>query len=404
MHEFPIYFTAMSFLWVFTHLNYKFKAGGNLKKAICLLCALSLLFGIIGCKKEQVIVVGVNLELTGRQAQYGNACLRGIQLAEEEINKNGGIGGKKIKLTVLDNRSTNSEAALIGQRLEHLEKAVAMLGPSMSGGVKATLGSGVKIPLITPTATADDLRRSGATNVYRLCFTDSEQGKAMGQYANELGFEKVGLLLNLASDYSINSGKNFAESFKKGGGTIVATEYYKAGDMDYNAVLTKMQRLNLDAIYFPGYYTEGGLIIKQARQLGMDCAFLSGDAFDSPELGDIAGDRENLTGVYFTNHYYPNDTTLLDFQEKYFKTYNEYPTAYACLGYDSAKILFEALKNCKGDYSKIFESLDNIKDYQGVTGTFTIKKNRDAKKEVLLNKIINGERTGQRLGEGKGNP
>lgn len=352
------------------------------------------------CKQQQdVIVVGVNLELTGRQAQYGTACYRGIQLAEQEINQKGGIDGKKVKLVALDNRSTNSEAALVGQRLEHYEKAVAILGPSMSGGVKSTLGSGVSIPLITPTATADDLRRSGATNVYRLCFTDSQQGYAMGLYANELKFKRVAMLLNLASDYSINSGNNFKKSFSKGDGKIVVTEYYKAGDTDYNAILTKLRKLDVDAVFFPGYYTEGGLIIKQARQLGMDCAFLSGDAFDSPELGDIAGDREKLTGVYFTNHYFPNDHTLIQFQNRYYEAYNEMPTAYACLGYDSAKILFYAIDQCDGDMNQLFDKLDQVKNYQGVTGTFTMKENRDAKKEVLLNIIQNGKRTGKRLGE-----
>lgn len=375
------------------------------RKLSVLLCSLLLL--LPGCKKEQkeTIEIGVNLEITGRQAQYGTACLRGIELAVEKQNQIGGIDGKQVHLNILDNRSTNSEAALVGQRLEHLNKSVAMLGPSMSGGVKATLGSGVTIPLLTPTATADDLRRSGATNVYRLCFTDSEQGQAMGAYAKELGFKRVGMLLNLASDYSINSGHNFQESFESQGGKIIVTEYYKAGDTDYNAILTKMRKHNLDAIYFPGYYTEGGLIIKQARQQGMDCAFLSGDAFDSPELGDIAGDRENLTGVYFTNHYYPNEENLLNFQQEYFEKFKEYPTAYACLGYDSAQILMYALQKCEGDYSKeaIFCELDKLENYKGITGTFTIKENRDAKKEVLLNKIIDGQRSGQRLKETKEN-
>ncbi|MGL5973134.1 MAG: ABC transporter substrate-binding protein [Oscillospiraceae bacterium] len=368
-----------------------------MKKIISLLAIFVIISSnLTGCVSnfDNTVKIGVNLELTGGLSQYGNASLNGIKLATEEINSQGGINGKKIKLKILDNRSITNEAALSSQRLQHLDNVVAIIGPSTSGGVKASLGSGVDIPIITPTATADDLRISGNTNVYRLCFTDTVQGSKMGEFSTNLGFKNVGLLLNLASDYSINSGENFKNSLEKNGGQVTTIEYYKAGDTDFNAVLTKMKSKNLDAIYFPGYYTDGGLIIKQARQLGITSAFLSGDAFDSPELEEIAGGK-NISDIYFTNHYYPDKGSVVGFREQYFKAFNQYPTSYSCLAYDSAKILYKALSECNDkNFSDIFSKLDEIDDYYGVTGKFSINENRDAEKDVLLNKIENGKRYG----------
>lgn len=347
------------------------------------------------------ITIGVNLELTGALAQYGNASLKGILLATEELNANGGINGKKIVLKVLDNRSNTTEAALSAHRLQHLYKVKAIIGPSTSGGVKASLGSGITIPIITPTATANDLRISGADNVYRMCFTDKVQGEKMGEFATKLNFKKVGMILNLSSDYSINSGENFKNSLEKNGGKIVMTEYYKSGDNDFNALLTKIKNIDLDAIYFPGYYTEGGLIIKQARQLGINCAFLSGDAFDSPELEQIAGGGNNISNIYFTNHYYPDKGKIVGFSKQYYKSFKEYPTSYSSLSYDSANILFTALKKCDDNFNDIFLQLDNIENFNGITGTFSINKNRDADKKVLLNKIENSKRYGVYFDEDK---
>jgi len=356
---------------------------------------LPTIFIISGCSNNfnNSLTIGVNLELTGVLAQYGGASLNGIVLATEEVNAQGGINGKKIVLKVLDNRSSTTEAALSAHRLQHLYKVDAIIGPSTSGGVKASLGSGITIPVITPTATANDLRISGSKNVYRMCFTDNIQGEKMGEFASKLGFKNVGMILNLSSDYSINSGENFKNSIESHGGKIITTEYYKSGDNDFNALLTKIKGINLDAIYFPGYYTEGGLIIKQARQLGINSAFLSGDAFDSPELEHIIG-KNGATDIYFTNHYYPDKGKIVGFSEQYYKSFNEYPTSYSSLSYDSANILYLALKNCNGDYSDLVNQLDNIRDFQGITGTFSINENRDADKEVLLNQIKDGKRYG----------
>ena len=363
-------------------------------KAVCLVSIICISL-TTGCRKnESGINIGVNLELTGNLAQYGDASLKGIELATEQINGQGGINGEKINLKVLDNRSAGSEAGLSAQRLQYYDDVVAMIGPSMSGGVKSVLGSEVNIPMITPTATADDIRASGNDNVYRMCFTDTQQGEAMGEYASLLGFKKVAFLLNVSSDYSVNSGENFAKTFEASGGEIVMTEYYKDGDIDFNAVLTKIKKENVDAIYFPGFYLEGGLAIKQARQLGMDVAFLSGDAFDAEELEFIAGGKNNLTNIYFTNHYYPDDNRMIEFSEIYKERYGETPSAYSSLAYDSAMVLYEAISNCSGDLSVLRNELDEIENYQGVTGMFSMGENRDVEKDVKLNKIQNGNRSG----------
>lgn len=120
--------------------------------------------------------------------------------------------------------------------------------------------------------------------------------------------------MDSSSDYGKGLAENFVKTFTESGGNIVAQEAYVAGDTDFNAILTKIKALNSDVIYIPGYYNEAGLIIKQARNLGLNQPILGADGFDSPTLVDLAG-ASALNDVYFTNHYssLDEDPMVLEF-------------------------------------------------------------------------------------------
>src|SRR5690606_13982711 len=151
------------------------------------------------------------------------------------------------------------------------------------------------------------------------------QGTAMASYVlNKLSAKKVAIIMDSSSDYGKGLAKNFREKFEAGGGTIVAEEAYVAGDTDFNGILTKIKGQDFDVIFIPGYYDEAGLIIKQARNLGIDVPILGADGFDSPKLLELAG-AAALNNVYYSNHYssLDEDPKVAKFIENFKAKYNK---------------------------------------------------------------------------------
>lgn len=366
-----------------------------MRRIFILLLVIAMLFTACA-QSEDTLRLGVNLELTGRLAWYGDATLKGIKLAVEEVNAAGGVRGKRIELVVLDNRSENAEAALAAIRLAGRENVKAIIGPSTSGGVKASLAANCGVPILVPSATADDLApKGGADNeMFRICYTDTMQGKAIARFAAEKGIRTAAILTETSSDYSRGMSQVFAETFKALGGTVTAQEYYASGETDFCTVLSKLKQQPFDALFLPGYYTEAALIIRQMHELGKEAALLSGDAFDVPALDELVQSREYLSNIYFTDHYAPAGKEHSSFARSYHKAYGEQAPAYAALGYDCVKLFALAVQKTEGAASaEIAQQLAYTTDYSGVTGVITIDENHNALKAVHIIELHNGKRS-----------
>ena len=219
--------------------------------------------------------VGFNFEKTGEVAAYGSAEQKGAQLAVDEINAKGGADGKKIVVTDKDNKSETAEAATVTTNLVTQSKVNALVGPATSGATAAAVANAGKagVPLVTPSATQDDLTK-GQDYLFRATFIDSFQGKIIAKYTTDnLKAKKVVLYYDNSSDYA----KGIAEAFKKSyKGEIVATETFQSKDTDFQAALTKIKDKDFDAIVLPGYYTETGKIVNQARGMGIKQPIIGG--------------------------------------------------------------------------------------------------------------------------------
>lgn len=380
-----------------------------MKKALYLLLALVLTVNLFaGCSaknsasKSDKIKVGLDYELSGSVATYGQSLTDGIKLAVAEINSKGGVLGKQIELVETDNKSDNTEAANVATKLATRDKVVAILGPATSGNTKAAIPVAMqnKIPLISASATADDVTvdKNGKVKdyIFKTCFSDSFQGVMMAQYSyNELKTKNAAVLSDTTSDYSKGLSKNFKATFTKLGGKIVTEQAYQAGDTDFKAVLTNIKSSNPDVLYVPGYYEEVGLIIKQARDLGLNVPIVGGDGYDSPKLTDIAG-KDALNNVYFSNHYSSKDTTpeVVKFKAAFKAKYGKDPDAFNALGYDLAYFLADAIKRAgSADPEKIKDALASTKDFQAVTGKLSIDKNHNPVKAITVLEMKNGEQT-----------
>lgn len=348
------------------------------------------------------IKVGLNYELSGAVATYGQGLVEGIEMAFEEINKNGGVLGKQIEAVKADNKSDATEAANVSSKLATRDKVVLLLGPATSGNTKGASPAATqnKVPLVSASATADDVTvdKNGKVRdyIFKTCFSDSFQGVIMANFAFEdLSTKNAAMLVDSTSDYSKGLAKNFKAQFEKLGGKVALEEGYKAKDTDFNAVLTNIKNANPDVIYVPGYYEEVGLIAKQARQQGLNVPILGGDGFDSPKLVEIAG-KDALNKVYYTNHYSSKDDSeeVVKFVNAFKAKYNKEPDAFNALGYDLGYFAADAIKRAgKADSEAIKEALAATKDFNAITGKFSMDETHNPVKAITVLEVKDGEFT-----------
>ncbi len=348
-----------------------------------------------GEKKADTIKVGANLEMTGGSASYGISSKNAIELAFKEINEKGGINGKQLELVVADNKSEAAEATNAIQKLVSQDNVVAVIGPNLSSSVIAAsaINNSAKVLDIAPMATNPYVtvdQASGKTKDfnYRTCFIDPFQGTVMAKFATaELGVGNAAILIDNSSDYAKGLAQFFKENFVKEGGAVTAEESYLQKDTDFKATLTKIKATNPDFLYVPGYYQEVGLIVKQARELGMNMPIAGGDGWDSAKMPEIAG-AAALNNTYFSSLYSPEDSSDINknFVAAYEKAYGQKPDVFAALSYDSALLVAEAIKNAGStEPAKISEAMAKINGFSGVSGSVTFDdKHNPVKSAVIL--------------------
>lgn len=365
-------------------------------------CAKSTATGSNGNGGAETIKIGLNYELSGGVATYGQSIVQGIELAFEEINKDGGVLNKKIEAVKIDNKSDSQEAANVSTKLATKEKVALMLGPATSGNVKAATppATQYKVPLISASATADDVTVDKNSKVrdyiFKTCFSDSFQGVIMANFAyNDLSAKNAAILQDASSDYSKGLTKSFKEKYAALGGKVVDEEAYKSKDTDFKAVLTKIKAANPSVLFIPGYYEEVGLIVKQAKELGLNVPVIGGDGYDSPKLVELAG-KDALDQVYYTNHYSSLDTTaeVVKFKDAFKTKYSKEADAFNALGYDLAYFAADAIKRAgKVDPEAIKKALEETKDFNAVTGKFSIDKTHNPVKSITVLEWKKGELT-----------
>lgn len=356
-----------------------------------LLAALSLLVFAGGCGKSgpsNTIKVGEYASLHGTEAAFGQSSHKGTALAVEQINAAGGVLGKKIDLITEDNESKAGESATIVKKLITRDHVVAVLGEVASGRSleAAPICQENKIPMISPSSTNPKVTQTG-DYIFRVCFTDPFQGKLLAEFAKKtLKAKRIAMLNDVAAPYSVGLAQYFKEPFVADGGEIVAEQKYSGGDKDFKAQLTAIKADNPDAIFVPGYYTEVGLIVLQARQLGITVPIFGGDGWEAPQLAETAGSA--LDGTYYSTHYSPEDTSPLvqNFVKAFRERYNgETPDAMAALGYDSAMVLADAIKRAgTTDSAKLRDAIAATKDLPCVTGKLTLDADRDPTKSAVI--------------------
>jgi branched-chain amino acid transport system substrate-binding protein len=335
--------------------------------------------------------VGAFLSLSGEDTAFGTDTKEGIELAVDEVNKAGGARGKPIKVLYEDDKSQPAEANNKVLQLIDRDKVVAILGEVASSRTRAggIVANRKHVPLITPSSTHPDITKIGPF-VFRVCFTDDEQGQLGAKFAvNKLGKKKVAVLFASDDLYSSGLANEFKTELKKLGGEVVVEKGFLKKETNFTTYLNEIKAAKPDIVYAPIYYNAMTLIARQAKAADIKGdMFLGGDGWDASELLRDAGDE--LEGAFFTNHYAPDmpGENAKAFLAKYKGRYSRDPTSLAAMGYDAARLLADAIGRAKGDTpDALRQAIQDTKGFQGATGTITINADRNADKPIVIVRI-----------------
>jgi len=341
------------------------------------------------------ITIGTVTTNSGTAAAYGEAEVKGFELAVSEINAKGGINGKKVKLESMDDKGDATEASNAYNKLAGDNNVLAVAGPTISATTAAVapLADQSKLVTIAPAATSDSIETGNY--LFRTCFKDSYQGEVAARFAAEnLKVKKVAVLYGTGDPYSSGVGEAFAKAAEKLGLEVVDKESSSsADDTEYSAQLQKIQASGAELLYAPYYYSVAGpYIIPQARSVGFEGYVMGPDGYDGLKL---TGDKSQYNKTYYTTHYSADDNTntkVQDFIKSYKSKNNTEPNTFAALGYDTIYMIKQAIEKAGENATR--EDVRNAvagMTFDGVTGKFTMDKSGSPTKSVTVLEMKDGK-------------
>lgn len=318
-----------------------------------------------GCRhKEEVIKVGLAGPMTGDQAKMGMDFKNGVELALEEWNTRGGVLGKKIVVKIADDQHDPKQAVSVANKLVN-DGVAAVIGHfNSSASIPASdVYNRAGIPMITPASTNPQLTEKGYKNVFRVCGRDDQQGKIGAVFVTgRLKVKKVAVIHDKTT-----YGQGLASEFRRFISDKADVVYYGGivqGDKDFKAVLISIKQKGPELIYFGGIYPEAGLLVKEARELGINIPFMSGDGTIDPKFIEVAG-LKAAEGTYLTFSPDPkNIPSAKTVIEKYEKKFGEIGP-YSIYAYDAANILLTAIKEAGTTEGKRVNEKLHALDFSG---------------------------------------
>lgn len=376
-----------------------------MKKILSIVLVLVLAIGLLsGCGgSKATIKVGILGCHTGEYAQYGMAVQNGVMLYIEKLNASGGVNGKQIETIIYDDKGDGTEAVTAFNRMVD-DGITALIGSVLSGSTMAVVGESslINMPQISASATAAGVTvgEDGKvfTNMFRTCFIDPFQGEKMAQYASEiLKAKTAAAIFETGNDYAVGLKDAFVAKCETLGITVVADEGYSKGDKDFKSQLTNINAKGADVIFCPNYYEDDGLIVTQARQIGIKSTFLGGDGWAKVSEYASAADLE---GSVYCSPYAPGSSDAVkQFEAEYSAKYNETAGMFAALGYDAAIVMTDALKKAeekglkagKDDYkAAVIDAMKNTSSV-GITSTYAFDEFNNPIKQAVIIKIEGGK-------------
>lgn len=350
-----------------------------------------------GSEDSDTINIGGDFGLTGSASAYGSYINDGATLAFNELNESGGIDGKQINYIATDNKSNVQESANEATRLLAEENLSVLLASDIAASTEAAIqpAENAQVPMIIPSATVDDLTLDSQGNVFeyvfQIAFQISNQTEALGRFADEKGWSTAAVLQDNSSDYGQNLASQFEEDYS---GNVVIKESFLSGDTDFSSILNNVKAKNPDVLFIAGYYPEGGAIVKQAREMGINAAILGPNGLGNDEFINLAG-AENVTDFYYATIFvtgeYGSDAAN-EFAEKYRAEFDTEPDLFSAGGYDAARLAADAIDRAGStDPQAIRDALEETQDFEGVTGNISFDEDHNPVMDSFVVGYTEGE-------------
>jgi branched-chain amino acid transport system substrate-binding protein len=342
-------------------------------------------------KKEETIKIGAILPLTGKDSTTAGTAKEGLLLAVEQINKLGGINGRKIELILEDSESDQTKAITAFNKLIFGDKVQVVIGgfTSMEAAALAPLAQSNKRILFSPTATTLVLNKAG-DYVFKFREGIDLQGKKIAEVMQKLNIKKLAIIYN-DTEIAHDLMNTFSQEAKSRGIEIVGVEKYTQKDIDFRTQLTKIKSKKPEAIYIIGYPKDVSMVVKQTRELGLQQQIFSINSAESSVIFEIAG--PTAEGIIFTTSplnckydVWPGKTFCDIYKEKYGKD-PDYRAAYL---YDSLMIVVDAINKVGNDAEKLKIQLLKT-NFNGATGKTIFDSDGNAQREVIIKTIKNGK-------------
>lgn len=360
-------------------------------RRILTLATVTSLVATLSLAKE--INIGVLLPMSGALASYGQVTYEGIEFASKLAPKL--KNGDTLKLVLVDSKGDKVESATATTRLITSDKVVGIIGEITSTNTAQVIAIADKkqIPVIATVATNDKLNEN-RTYGNRVCYTDSFQGTIVANYASkELNLKTAVSIVDQAQVYSIGLSKAFTEAFVANGGKVIKELKVNSGDKDFKAIVSQIKALNPDFVFMPLYHGEGALITRQAKQIGLNKPFLSGESVANPTFIELGGD--SVEGHMFTDYFdssVPPTEKSKEFLAAYEKkTGKKEINSFSTLGADAYNLFVDAINRCDNpqDSVCINSEIKKTINFEGVSGLISIDKNGNATRSAVI-KVISG--------------
>lgn len=336
-------------------------------------CALLVTAGTAA----DVIKIGVQAPITGKYANEGQSIDNGVRLVVDQINAKGGVLGKQLEVVTCDDEGAAQKAAICARKLVN-ENVLAVIGSYTSGATEAAQTTYYRNKTLqTSDGTSNSLTEHKYWTFFRNSFKNSDQATFTAKYlVQEKGYKKIVVLSDFSS-YSTDLGDSTAKAIKDAGGNLIYQGKVKSGTQNFTAVLTKIKSMEPDAIYYSGYYTDGGLIRAQQQQLGIEADFIGGDSNDNPDFMKLAGSSAEGTLLinFPTPDFLPYDLAK-DFIADYTAEYGIAPSSvWALMNIDGLRAIVHAVEMTKSEDTKVVSDyLHTLRDFPGITGPVSFRE------------------------------
>lgn len=338
------------------------------------------------------IVIASIYSFSGKASVTNAPSIQGVRWAVEALNHRGGINGRQVELLELDNASTPIGSKLAAEKAV-AANAVSIIGPAYSSHASAAARVAQKhaIPMITNVATDPEVTRVGDF-IFRVCFTDTFQGRILAQFARrELDLDKAVILVNANSDYSLSLSRAFSRYYKEMGGHQPKIFYYKDRQDTFDTLIKEVKQAGPDLIFIPGYL-ESALIVKELSEAGVEATMLGADGWDIDTFGKRGGN--SIQSGFFTTHWVGEVQNLKSREFYRLHAGQQYTSASSVLAYDAVMLVADAIDRAGiAEPRAVRRALADTVRFEGITGRISLDAYGDPIKPAVIMQIVKGRTT-----------